>query len=53
MTRLAPGLNDYARRLRVLLDPVWERDYRRRVEVGTDFHIERNASTDLAGDAPR
>lgn len=41
VTALAPGLNDYARRLQALLDPVWEKEYRGRREVGTHFHIER------------
>lgn len=41
VTTLAAGLNEYARRLRTLLDPVWEKEYRRRAEVGTEFHIER------------
>lgn len=41
ITTLAGGLNDYARRLRALLDPVWVEEYHRRPEVGTDFHIER------------
>ncbi len=52
VTRLAPGLNDYARRLRVLVDAVWEKEYRRRTEVGTDFHIEREATEAATADEP-
>lgn len=46
ITRLAGELNRYARELQALMDPVWEREYGGRREVGTDFHIER------AADAP-
>jgi len=42
VTDLAPELNHYARDLRDIMDPVWEREYGGRREVGTDFHIERN-----------
>ena len=41
ITRLAPDLNRYATRLAEVMEPVWEKEYQGRREVGTDFHIER------------
>lgn len=41
VTTLAPEINRYARRLEAVMEPVWEKEYCGRCEVGTDFHIER------------
>lgn len=41
VTTLAPELNKYARRLQQIMDPVWEKEYCGRCEVGTEFHIDR------------
>ncbi len=41
ITTLAPELNKYARRLQQVMDPVWEKEYCGRCEVGTEFHISR------------